>query len=107
MSDTKWYMDVDANTPGYMIWGVDNVVYGPVDLPTLIAWVKDERVTPNTWVFLQADNQWQTAQKISELQMFFPSRQCSGRKTALPRPRPCPYRKACHLAPRQDPRRPH
>jgi hypothetical protein len=71
MSDTKWYMDVDANTPGYMIWGVDNVVYGPVDLPTLIAWVKDERVTPNTWVFLQADNCWQTAQKISELQMFF------------------------------------
>ncbi len=73
MSDTKWYMDVDATTPGYMIWGVDNVVYGPVDLPTLIAWIKDERVTADTWIYLQADNHWQTAQKIGELQMFFHS----------------------------------
>jgi hypothetical protein len=70
MSDTKWYMDVDPNTPGYMIWGIDNVVYGPVDLPTLITWVKDERVTPHSWVYLQSDNRWQIAQNISELQMF-------------------------------------
>jgi hypothetical protein len=70
MADTKWFMDGDT-TPGYLIWGVDNVVYGPVDLPTLIAWVKDERVTPATWVHLQAESRWQTARNISELQMFF------------------------------------
>jgi hypothetical protein len=73
MSDTKWYMDTDTGIPGFMIWGIDNVVYGPVDLPTLIAWVKDERVTTTTWVYIQAENRWQFAQSIAELQMFFPS----------------------------------
>jgi CRP/FNR family transcriptional regulator, cyclic AMP receptor protein len=73
MSDTKWYMETDSATPGFMIWGVDNVVYGPVDLPTLIKWVKDERVTPQTWIHLQTENRWQLAQNIGELQMFFAS----------------------------------
>jgi hypothetical protein len=63
-------MDVEA-APGYLIWGVDNVVYGPVDLPTLIAWVKDQRVLPSTWVHVQAQNSWQPAQRIEELRMFF------------------------------------
>ena len=73
MSDTKWYMDTDTGIPGFMIWGIDNVVYGPVDLPTLIAWVKDERVTTHTWVFVQAENQWLPARNIAQLQMFFAS----------------------------------
>ena len=38
-------MQPDNDAPGYCIWGVDNVVYGPVDLPTLVNWVRDERVT--------------------------------------------------------------
>jgi hypothetical protein len=55
----------------FKIWGVDNVVYGPVDLPTLISWVKDERVTDKTWVFdVQADK-WAKAEQLSQLQMFF------------------------------------
>ncbi len=73
MSDTKWYMDTDTGIPGFMIWGIDNVVYGPVDLPTLIAWVKDERVTTHTWVFVQAENQWLPARNIPQLQMFLAS----------------------------------
>ena len=28
----------------FSIWAADNVVYGPVELPTLVDWVKDERV---------------------------------------------------------------
>jgi len=35
----------------YSIWAADNVVYGPVELPILIGWVKDERVLADTWVF--------------------------------------------------------
>ena len=35
----------------FKIWGVDQVVYGPVDLPTLVAWVQDDRVTADTWLF--------------------------------------------------------
>jgi CRP/FNR family transcriptional regulator, cyclic AMP receptor protein len=85
MSDTKWYMEIDNGTPGYMIWGVDNVVYGPVDLPTLIAWVKDERVTTNTWIYLQAEGCWQQAQNIDQLRMFLaPTTASAGKSLSLP-----------------------
>lgn len=56
---------------GYRIWAVDNVVYGPVELPTLVAWVKDERVTPGTWVFVEEDQHWHQAAAVPELRMFF------------------------------------
>lgn len=56
---------------GYRIWGVDNVVYGPVELPELVRWVKDERVTDNTWAFSEKDGVWQKASQIPELRMFF------------------------------------
>ena len=84
MSDTKWYMETDSAAPGFMIWGVDNVVYGPVDLPTLIKWVKDERVTPRTWIHLQTENRWQLAQNIGQLQMFFAT--TSGSQPSLATP---------------------
>lgn len=57
----------------FMIWGVDNVVYGPVDLPTLITWVKDERVSAQTWVFDAQEEQWAKAPSLPQLQLFFPS----------------------------------
>ena len=43
-------MQPDNDAPGFCIWGADNVVYGPVDLPTLVDWVQEERVTANTWI---------------------------------------------------------
>ena len=36
---------------GFKIIGEDNTVYGPVELPTLVEWIKDQRVTPATWVY--------------------------------------------------------
>jgi hypothetical protein len=65
-------MDAANDTPGYLIWAVDNVVYGPVDLPTLIQWVKEERVTEQTWVHLKAHNRWEPAGRVPELRSFFP-----------------------------------
>ena len=35
----------------FIIWGIDDAPYGPVELPVLIDWVKDERVLKETWVF--------------------------------------------------------
>src|SRR4051812_16776233 len=55
----------------FSIWAVDNVVYGPVELPVLISWIKDERVTAETWVFHAAKDGWQKAGKLPELQIFF------------------------------------
>ena len=59
------------SVPGYKIWGVDGVIYGPVELPTLVAWVKDERVTAPTWVYTTHDDRWHKASELSELALFF------------------------------------
>ena len=63
-----------ASEPGgvdFKIWAVDNQVYGPVELPVLVGWVKEERVTADTWIFSERDDAWQKAAKVPELQMFF------------------------------------
>jgi CRP/FNR family cyclic AMP-dependent transcriptional regulator len=55
----------------YNIWAADNAVYGPVELPTLINWVKDERVLAETWVFDCQNDRWRKAANLPELQLFF------------------------------------
>jgi hypothetical protein len=55
----------------YNIWAADNVVYGPVELPTLVAWVKDERVLADTWIFDAQNDRWRKAAQLPELQNFF------------------------------------
>jgi CRP/FNR family cyclic AMP-dependent transcriptional regulator len=55
----------------YSIWAADNVVYGPVELPALISWIKDERVLADTWVFDNQNDRWRKASQIAELQLFF------------------------------------
>jgi hypothetical protein len=59
------------NGDGFKIWAVDNVVYGSVELPVLLGWVKEERVTADTWVFSERDDAWRRAARVPELQMFF------------------------------------
>jgi hypothetical protein len=56
---------------GFTVWGIDQTAYGPVELPTLVSWVKDERVTADTWVFIGKTGVWQKAGEVAELQMFF------------------------------------
>jgi CRP-like cAMP-binding protein len=55
----------------YFIWGIDDSPYGPVELPTLVNWIKDERVLASTWVYARRDSTWQRASDITELKMFF------------------------------------
>jgi hypothetical protein len=55
----------------FIVWGLDQTAYGPVELPTLVAWVKDERVLSDTWIFAAKDSSWQKASQVPELQMFF------------------------------------
>ena len=59
------------NLNDYFIWGVDDSPYGPVELPTLVNWIKDERVLADTWVYARRDSSWQRAADIAELKMFF------------------------------------
>src|SRR5260370_40577145 len=64
-------MEQAGGGTSFKIWGVDNVVYGPVELPQLISGVKDARVTAKTWVFSEKDDCWLKAAMAPELRMFF------------------------------------
>jgi hypothetical protein len=63
-----------ATDTGFIVWGIDQTAYGPVELPTLVSWVKDERVTADTWIYAAKNSSWQKAADLAELQMFFKSR---------------------------------
>jgi CRP-like cAMP-binding protein len=64
-------MSTQSGSPHFTIWGVDHAPYGPVELPMLVNWIQDERVTRDTWVFVGRDQRWKKAEEISELQMLF------------------------------------
>jgi len=65
---------MESQSVQYKIWAADNVVYGPVELPTLVAWVKDERVLAETWIFDGENDRWCKASRMPELQVFFPKK---------------------------------
>jgi len=63
---------------------MDNVAYGPVELPVLTNWVLDERVTADTWVFAELNQTWTKAAQMPELTIFFERR--SSAAGAISRP---------------------
>jgi hypothetical protein len=68
---------------GFIVWGIDQTAYGPVELPMLVSWVKDERVTADTWIYAAKNSSWQKAADVPELQMFFRSNAGRGDDTAV------------------------
>jgi CRP/FNR family transcriptional regulator, cyclic AMP receptor protein len=58
----------------YRIWGTDNIAYGPVEIPGLATWVKQGKVTANTWVFREKDSTWSKASDMTELKALFKSK---------------------------------
>jgi len=64
-------METADDAPRYWVWGLDDVAYGPVDLTVLTGWVLDERVSAETWVFVQAGKAWVKAGQMEELTIFF------------------------------------
>lgn len=67
-------MESEESASLYQVWGADGVVYGPVELPELIAWVKEERLTGDSWVYHVGYDRWQKASLLPELQIFFRNR---------------------------------
>ncbi len=57
----------DAQGPRYFVWGIDNIAYGPIELPTLVEWIRDERVLPESWIYQQNKSQWVLATEVPEL----------------------------------------
>jgi hypothetical protein len=66
-------MATEAQEQGniYFIWGVDDSPYGPVELPVLIDWIKDERVVPETWVYSRGAGNWIRASELPEIKNEF------------------------------------
>ncbi len=55
----------------YRVWGQDKSVHGPLDLSTLVEWVRQKRVSPNSWIFCERRGAWANASTLEELQPLF------------------------------------
>ncbi len=77
-------MNSNEDAVGYKIWGADDVVYGPVELPTMGEWIQDERVTADTWVYVEQSDSWHKAPQVPELLLFFRSRSGGASGEAAP-----------------------
>ena len=64
-------MELQESANEFFIWGIDDSPYGPVELPALIDWIKDERVLADTWIFARRDGNWRRAADVPELQAHF------------------------------------
>lgn len=64
-------MEKSSARTGYLVWAVDNVVYGPVPKSLLVQWVEEGRVQAGTWVFHEATDIWRKAGDIAELKEWF------------------------------------
>jgi len=58
----------------FRAWGLDNISYGPVELPALVDWIREGRVLPGTWVFSEQKGEWSRASEMTELKGLFKSR---------------------------------
>jgi len=55
----------------YWVWDTDCITYGPIDLFTLVEWVKDQRVLADTWIFCERRETWLRAAALDELKLLF------------------------------------
>jgi hypothetical protein len=62
----------------FRTWGDDNIAYGPVELPPLVNWIREGRVSRNTWVFREDKDEWVRACDIPELKVLFKSKPAPG-----------------------------
>jgi hypothetical protein len=62
----------------FRTWGLDNIAYGPVELPALVNWIREGRVLPNSWVFRDDKSEWVRASEMSELKLFFKTKTTPG-----------------------------
>jgi hypothetical protein len=64
-------METQSTAILYRVWGADNVAYGPVELPTLVAWIKADRVLADTWILQHDTGCWSKAEELPELKPLF------------------------------------
>jgi CRP-like cAMP-binding protein len=55
----------------FKVLSSDNLIYGPIDLATLVQWVQERRVQRDTWIHSETTKDWVAAGSISALQPEF------------------------------------
>ena len=80
-------MHTSNATAAYHIWGLDDVIYGPVPLEELTVWTRDERVQPDTWVYCLTKRRWSVAADMGELRQHF-QQVCAAEAVVPPELRP-------------------
>lgn len=50
--------DVSPATAGFKVLALDDMLYGPVDLPSIQNWIRDERVNADTWIHCVTTKKW-------------------------------------------------
>jgi CRP-like cAMP-binding protein len=70
-STTQFRMDTALKSTGHYVWGKDHVAYGPMELADLAHWLRDGRLTADTWVFSGGDQRWRPAAEYPALQRHF------------------------------------
>jgi CRP-like cAMP-binding protein len=74
---------IENIAPLYRVWGIDNIAYGPVELPELVSWLKQERVLSDTWIYTESSNAWTKAAELPELKALFNRRQFERPSTGI------------------------
>lgn len=64
-------MPAQSVPSGYRVWGADDVVYGPFELPELVDLIGDERILTSTWIFSLMTEEWHRAGDLVELRAIF------------------------------------
>ncbi len=64
-------MDTEHIPATYWAWDIDKIAYGPVDLFTLVHWVREQRLTADTWIFCERRQSWSQASALEELKALF------------------------------------
>ena len=62
---------MEAHATGFKVWALDDVVYGPVELEVLRGWVRDERVSADSWIYCVTTRRWATALELPGLRELF------------------------------------
>src|SRR6185295_4849467 len=64
-------MQVDSAAAVFKLLSSDNLIYGPIDLATLVQWVQERRVQRESWIHWETVNDWVSAGSIDALQPEF------------------------------------
>jgi len=60
-------MAPDSSDAVFKVWSSDDLIYGPVDLPTIIQWLQERRILSDTWIHSESANDWVPAGQMEEI----------------------------------------